>query len=181
MSVVRDVFAVIFVVAACFFGFLAYTERNKDNSGLYQSISAIIYDVYTEPQYTTDANGWNHTEYKLYPMYKYTVGTNQYVGRYLEGTYAEGFQGGAYSRIMNGQKNINIFYEKANPSNSVLTFAKNNMVGYVIAVVIFLVLALISKVATFTPAPVYGPAPGPYGPGPYGPGSYGPGPYGPRY
>ena len=157
MFTVSDFVSIILLILACVFGYLAFNERSKDNSTLYQSVSAVIYDVYTEPQYTTDANGYNYVQYQLFPMYKYTVGQNQFVGRYLEGTYNEGYQGVAYSRILNGEKNMNVFYEKANPSNSARSFPKNNFMMYLVLTAVAIFIAIIVKFGKFSSPRSYGP------------------------
>jgi hypothetical protein len=171
MTLFRNIILIIGLILTVVFAYLAYNERNKDNSNLYQAIKANIVSVRQQPIY--DNNTLRYT-YDMYVQYTYNVNNLNYTGEYLYGNYPEGGQLGAYQQIMAGASTpIDIFYEKANPGKSVRTYAKNNLMTYIGLAVVSLVVGLIFKfsppptfvvgptyVTGYGPAPVYGPSPG---------------------
>jgi len=145
MSIGRDIITSIFIIVVGIFGMLAYREHSKDNSSLYEKVDAKITDVQSETIYDNN----NVPSINLYAAYKYTVDKNDFTGRYLHGNYSVLFQQTGYNEILNGKRDIKVFYEKANPMNSALSFPKNNFILYAVITVVAVVVAIVSAFVTF--------------------------------
>jgi len=157
MSVIQDILFYIGLVISIIFGYLAYNERSKDNSSLYKLVPAVLYNVRIQNrnvQSTSSAGSItivnNNTQYDLYNQYKYTVDGKEYLGEYFNGSYTSYLfvQNEINRRIAN--KNINVYYEIANPSKSVQNYLKNNFIPYAIGAVIVLIISLVIKFSTIT-------------------------------
>jgi len=157
MSSIKNIVFYVGLVISVILAFLAYNERTKDNSNLYQLVPAVLYNVRIQSkniQSTSSAGSItivnNNTQYELYNQYKYTVDGKEYIGEYLNGSY------NSYSIVQNeinnrmANKNINVYYEKANPSKSVINYSKNNLMGYAIGSVVVLIISLIIKFGNFS-------------------------------
>jgi len=144
MSLTRDLFTSLFIILTGVFAVLASREYSKDNSSLYQKVNAKITESESESIY--DDN--NNKSINIYAVYKYTVDKNDYRGRYLHGNYSVLFQQMGYNEILNGNRDIQVYYEKANPINSAKSFPKNNFVLYAGIAVAGVIAALI---AAFVP------------------------------
>jgi hypothetical protein len=144
MSLTRDLFTSLFIILTGVFAVLASREYSKDNSSLYQKVNAKITESESESIY--DDN--NNRSINIYAVYKYTVDKNDYRGRYLHGNYSVLFQQMGHDEILNGKRDIEVYYEKANPSNSAKSFPKNNFILYAAITVACVIGALI---AAFVP------------------------------
>jgi hypothetical protein len=153
MSSVKEIVFFIGLVISVILGYLAYNERTKDNSNLYQLVPAVLYNVKIQSKnvQSTSSTGSitivnNNTQYDLYNQYKYTVDGKGYTGEYLNGSYNSYLivQNEINNRMAN--KNINVYYEIANPSRSVLNYSRNNLIAYAAGAVIVLILSLLNGI-----------------------------------
>lgn len=157
MSAIQEIGFYIGLVISIILGYLAYNERSKDNSNLYQLVPAVLYNVRIQSKnvQSTSSTGSltivnNNTQYDLYNQYKYKVDGREYTGEYLNGSYTSYLvvQNEINNRMAN--KNINVYYEKANPSRSVQNYSKNNLIAYAAGAIIVLILSLLVKFGTFS-------------------------------
>lgn len=130
---IANIFFAICLIATITFGILAVRESTRDRSANYQQIDAKIIrisiresdisDGYTRVGNVTIVR--RHKVYQLWPTYQYDVGSKAYMGEYLANTFNSSDAAQlAYSNIMG--KPVTVYYDKTNPSHSMLTFDKNN-------------------------------------------------------
>ena len=160
MSAIQEIGFYIGLVISIILGYLAYNERSKDNSNLYQLVPAVLYNVRVESKsvQNTSSTGSitiinNNTQYNLYNQYKYTVDGKEYTGEYLNGNYTSYLIVENEIKNRKANKNINVYYEKANPSRSVQNYSKNNLIAYAIGAIIVLIISFLIKFGTFSYMP----------------------------
>jgi len=138
--IVNILFAIC-IIATMTFGILAFRERNRDHSTNYQQINAKIIRMSIRDQdvndgYTRVGNVSivrRHKIYQMWPTYQYDVGGTAYLGEFMANTFNSSEMAQLeYSNIMANpaRQQVVVYYDKTNPSKSMLTFDKNNNTKY---------------------------------------------------
>lgn len=148
---------VLSIILAVTLGYFAYLEHTKDNSILHQSIQATIMKVLIKERDVTGNSASiggitivnKRKTYEVWPQYQYKVNNVLYTGEYKTNVYNSiSAAQNEYNYVMNNNKQIKIFYVRANPKSSALSYPKNNMKPYLIGACVAGVVAIITRYST---------------------------------
>ena len=149
---------VLSIIVAIVLGYFAYLEHSKDNTKLHQQIQATIIKVLLKEHDVTGNTTRigkltvvNKTKmYEVWPQYQYKVNNVLHTGEYKTNVYNSiaAAQNESNAIMNRTNKGITVFYVKANPAFSALSYPKNNMTGYLIGASIAVFIAILTRFAT---------------------------------